>query len=246
MFPGRRGISFLHRLDLERRAYFHCRIMGAQMPTYADSPKTLTARQQRFVEACAAGESASKAARVAGYRDAKNEGYRLAHRPHIQAAIQKRLREALANQEDPMTPEEVIIRLTRRARSSMDPFVGQDEQGRVRLAFDTEEAREAMDTVRHFQRRTIEHADGIEVVEELEVHDALPALRLLGELYGFGEGNLPNTKAPAPSPMPTSPNPDTAKDTPEEARVKLAEILGIPVDILPPADRDPRDYGAKR
>lgn len=200
--------------------------MGDEMPTYADLPKVLTPRQQRFVEACAAGESASKAARVAGYRDPKNEGYRLAHRPHIQAAIQNRLREALSNQEDAMTPEELVIRLTHRARSSMDPFLQENEQGRVQLTFDTEEAREAIDTVHHFQRRTIERKDRVEVIEEIEVYDALPALRLLADLYGLGERKTERSKPPEPD-LPTPP-----PQTREESDVELAKILKIPVSLF--------------
>lgn len=110
--------------------------MGAQMPTSADSPKTLTPRQQRFVAAYVACGNATTAALEAGYRDAKNEGYRLVHRPHIQVAVQKRMNEALAPPGNAITSEQRLLPLTRRARSPMDPPVQVDEQSRGQLPLD--------------------------------------------------------------------------------------------------------------
>lgn len=93
----------------------------------------MTPKRQLFVEAFLgrANMNATKAAELAGYSDAKNEGYRLKQDPEVQEAIKQRL------EEEAMSAREVLYRLAEQARADVDEFL--DEEG----CFDIEKARAA-------------------------------------------------------------------------------------------------------
>lgn len=89
-----------------------------------DLARMLNARQRLFVEYYL-GETnlnAAKAAKAAGYKDPKNEGYRLLHHnPVIRAYIDARLNQVA------MTTSEILYRFAEQARGSIAPFLYYDE-----------------------------------------------------------------------------------------------------------------------
>lgn len=78
----------------------------------------MTLKQQRFIDAYLgiSNGNATDAARRAGYRDAKNEGYRLLRLSEIQEEIERYYRENC------MGPEEVLQRLAEQAKGPGEYF----------------------------------------------------------------------------------------------------------------------------
>ena len=89
------------------------------------APKTLTVKQQRFIEEYCVDFNGTQAAIRAGYsrKTAYNIGHENVRKPEISLAIKKRL-DNLS-----MSTEEALQRLTRFARGSMEDFVRVNEEG---------------------------------------------------------------------------------------------------------------------
>jgi phage terminase small subunit len=78
--------------------------------------RQLTAKQRRFVEFYVQLWNASEAARQAGYNHVSGNSFRLLNLPHIQAAIQQRIKES------GLVSAEVLARLAQQARLNISEF----------------------------------------------------------------------------------------------------------------------------
>lgn len=142
----------------------------------ATAPKKLSAKQQKFVEYYVRLLDATKAARLAGYKDPGQAGYENKKKQDISNAIQRLLREAT------LQPDDVLSRLTLHATSDMLDFV--DDDGGVDISA-VREAQLGM-LIKKFKstRRTINGKDDKEVLVErtveIELYDAQSALVNLG------------------------------------------------------------------
>ena len=132
----------------------------------------LSTKQRLFVEFYLgdAKGNAAQAARLAGYRDAKNEGYRLKRHPDVAAMIEERITEAA------MSADEVMMRLAEHARASMEQFFKISKTGRVTLDF--EKARKAGVL---FLIKSYSNSPKNGVV--IELHDSQAALVQLGKYH---------------------------------------------------------------
>ncbi len=139
-------------------------------------PKTLTPRQKRLVENLAnpKTESVSQAALDAGYSPSTATSliYALVRAPHIQSAVQRRMKRALAHAH--VTPEEVIGRTAENMRTSIDDCL--DKDGR----FDVKKARRtgAIDYLKKVKvtTRTVQSGDDPPaVIEQTEFELLSPA-----------------------------------------------------------------------
>ncbi len=135
--------------------------------------KALNKKEQLFVYEYVTDFNATKAAQRAGYspeneRAAAVQASRMLRKANILRAIE----EFVATKA--MGAEEVLHRLTRIARGTMQPFL--TEGNKVNLH--GEAAYADMDLVRSFQEGTSK------VGAKLELHDKLKALELLGKANG--------------------------------------------------------------
>lgn len=135
--------------------------------------KALNKKEQLFVYEYVTDFNATKAAQRAGYspeneRAAAVQASRMLRKANISRAIE----DFVATKA--MSAEEVLHRLTRIARGTMQPFLA--EGNKVNLH--TEAAYADMDLVRSFQEGTSK------VGTKLELHDKLRALELIGKANG--------------------------------------------------------------
>jgi len=183
----------------------------------------MTNKQQRFVHSYLVSLNATEAARQAGYSDAKNEGYRLLRHQEVANAIAAELKT------HSLAPPEVLTRLSRIARGSMECFVETDDNGDWILTLTSESAQANLDLVKHFKTEKITDAKGREQtrVVSIELHDPLRALILLAKHYE--RAGCPLSSSPAQSPQSMLPPAPTL----QSARETLAQLLDVPVERLP-------------
>lgn len=145
--------------------------------------RKLTPKQQLFVEAYLglANGNATEAARLAGFRQPRQQGSRLLSNVDIAEAIAERLQTA----KDCMRADEVLARITAQARGSIDDFVG--EYGELDLA--KARARRAMPLVKSISPTKWGH--------RLELYSAQTALELLGRYHGLFRDRLEHSIAPS-------------------------------------------------
>lgn len=132
----------------------------------------LTVKQRLFVDAYIgeANCNATEAARLAGYADPKNEGYRLTHRDDIRAAIDQRMRDLTIG------PEEILFRLTAQARGNLKDL--EDENGSLPESTATLTRQQAAIIKKHSVRPG-QHGTAVSV----EIYDAQSALLALAKRY---------------------------------------------------------------
>lgn len=134
---------------------------------------TLSAKQELFVNEYLKCFNATKAAKAAGYseKSAHDIGHETLKKPEIAARIRERLNEAA------MEANEVLYHLAEIARGDFDDLV--DRMGNP----DMEQARAAGKTrlIKKVRQRTITGENSDIAETELEMHDRLRALELLGK-----------------------------------------------------------------
>ncbi len=134
---------------------------------------TLKAKQELFVSEYLKCFNATKAAKVAGYKEtsARQQGSKLLTNPDIASRVQERLREAA------MQADEVLYHLAEIARGDMNDLV--DKSGKP----DINAARENGKTRLIKKIRTVDQKSEVSSYKETEIegHDRLKALELLGK-----------------------------------------------------------------
>jgi hypothetical protein len=138
----------------------------------------LSGRQKLFVEAYLGDAHAvpTKAARMAGYRNPSVAGHRLIRIDKVLAAINGRLQTAA------MGTDEILVRLSAIARSSVSDLIKIDRKGRWRV-----------DAPAVKSSRIVRKLRATRYGDEIEVSDPVAALALLGKFRGMHrqeEGNL--------------------------------------------------------
>lgn len=155
----------------------------------------LTDKEQLFVEYYLQCWDASKAARLAGYKDPGQSGYENKKKQEIQEAIKSRIKEVA------MSADEVLLRLADQARSSMADFLS------VSLETETEEETTISDTgvisktIRRIRRQSarldikkaaklgklhlIKRYNKTDKGISIELYDNQAALQLLGKHLGL-------------------------------------------------------------
>jgi phage terminase small subunit len=134
----------------------------------------LTNKQQVFVEAYLgdARWNATEAARIAGYAEPGQQGYRLLKNVQIAEAVKAAIAERA------MSADEVLLRLAEHARGSMADFLDVAGEG---LDLTKAEAAGKLHLVKKFTRTETLHGGSVGV----ELYDAQAALALLGKHHGL-------------------------------------------------------------
>ena len=147
-----------------------------------DNIDVLTDKQKRFVEQYCIHFNGARAAREAGYSEesAKEIASENLTKPNIKNAIDLKMQELT------MSAEEATIRLTNMGRGSIEPFLDIDEYGRVIVNLANDEARDNIGLIKKIKQTKKEFNDGtiIEIVNEIELHDAKDAILNLLKLHG--------------------------------------------------------------
>lgn len=169
-----------------------------QQPENQEMDRTgvrLTLKQRLFVEFYLgrANGNASKAAKLAGYAEPGQEGYRLLKNAQIQHAISLRVAEAA------MAADEVLARLAAHARGTLDDFL--DEEGRV----DLDGARQAgaLHLLKKYACEEVYEGASLEKLRlvrklRLEMYDAQNALVQIGRHHGLFTDKTDHTSGGEP------------------------------------------------
>ncbi len=141
----------------------------------------MTKRQQLFIHfylADSAGRlNGAAAARRAGYRNPKQDAYRLLLDPDVKAAIDAAMNEAA------MSAAEVLYRLSLIARGSLGSFLyGDDDNVNAALSLDTIAARESIYLVKNLSYGM---SNGERYISHIKLHDPLVALDKLARVHGL-------------------------------------------------------------
>ncbi len=140
--------------------------------TYA-ADKPLTKKEQAFVYEYVKDFNGTKAAQRAGYsEDNPRAASVTASRMLTKANIMRAIRALVS--ERAMSADEVLDRLARIARGTIEPFITKGNA----INLKTVEAQAEIGLVRSFQEGTAK------VGAKLELHDALKALELIGKANG--------------------------------------------------------------
>ena len=141
----------------------------------------LTQKQQLFIDHYLAGESAVRAAELAGYTgeyaSLRVSGSRLLTSANIKQAIAERLRDSA------MPAQEVLARLSQIARGSMDDFVKFDANGNPTVDLQQAKERGALPLVK---RISVTKAGKV----SLELYSAFDALTQLARHYSLFHDEL--------------------------------------------------------
>lgn len=182
----------------------------------ADEPK-LTGKQRMFCEhyiACCF--NATQAARLAGYATGTESirGHELVRNSNVAAYIKQRTAEVA------MGADEVLLRLGRMARGSLEPFIDTGEQLKgdtPHFDLSTPKAIENLHLIKKMKTKSVtrikegseeEAAEGLNIVEiEIEIHDPKDALIQLGRHHKLftdkteheGQVNVGVVRVPAKS-----------------------------------------------
>mgnify|MGYP000314748129 CR=1 FL=1 len=142
----------------------------------------LTEKQRVFVERYCVHFNGAKACREAGYSEetARTMAHENLTKPDISEAINAKLR-VLS-----MSAEEATKRLTDMGRGSIESFLNVDENGRVVIDLSKDEARENLGLIKKIKQTKKEFSEGaiIEIVNEVELHDAKDAILNLLKMHG--------------------------------------------------------------
>lgn len=146
----------------------------------------LTTKQRSFVAAITgpAAGNATKAAKMAGYRDdnymslavTASDTLKL---PNVQEAI------ALTFARKRMTPEWAQERLMEIASASMRNFVSVDDQGKLTVDWKKAAEHGAVGQIREIREKVVEHGEKVEIIDRsFKLHDVVNALRTVLRLSG--------------------------------------------------------------
>lgn len=151
-----------------------------------DVKPTLTARERKFVEEYCVCLVGAEAARRAGY--SQKNARTIAAQNLAKLSIKQAIEEFLT--EEAMGRKEVLHRLARHARGSLEPFLytGDYTPGEApRLDLSTDEARANIDLARKSKTKTVTkigEEEAFEIIEvEIELYDAQAALVHLGRAH---------------------------------------------------------------
>lgn len=144
----------------------------------------LTDQQRRFVDEYLLDLNGAAAARRAGYAEGSDRqtAHRLLTNNYIREAIDARI------SEEAMGKAEVLRRLADQARASLGPFIVSDisRPGGVRLDISTDEAKQAISTLKRLKTKTLFISKGaVQETVEVEMIDAQAALVHLGKAHGL-------------------------------------------------------------
>lgn len=148
----------------------------------------LTLRQRQFVEAIVgpAGGNATKAARMAGYRDDNEKALGVtAHRMLGNARIQEAIGFAYAKLK--CTPEWCMNALYELTGASMSSFITVDEKGRSTIDWIKANEAGALGQIKEYREEghQLPGDEGLVVVKRsIKIHDRLAALQLYFKLIG--------------------------------------------------------------
>lgn len=131
----------------------------------------LTPKQEAFINEYLKSWNATDAARLAGYAFPNVEGSRLLVNPSIKAKIQARLTELK------MGADEVLSRLTTIARGGLSEFLDFAVPGLPMFDFEKAEKANKLGLLKKYKVTK----QGVEI----EIHDSLKALELLGRHHGL-------------------------------------------------------------
>jgi len=153
------------------------------------SPKTLTVKEQAFVEALLIHGNVSRAFREAGYRGAPNEGgYKLVRKPHIAAFVAAARAER--SRQNAITADDVLREVAGLAHSDITHYVI-DDDGNIELAEGAPPgAMRAVSTLKRKVRSFVlgkgEEAQEVkEVSVELKLWDKPASVRMAGSHLGL-------------------------------------------------------------
>ena len=142
----------------------------------------LTEKQRVFVERYCVHFNGAKACREAGYSEdtARTIAHENLTKLDIINAINAKLK-VLS-----MSAEEATKRLSDMARGNIESFLNIDENGRTVIDLSKDEARENLGLIKKVKQTKKEFSDGaiIEIVNEIELHDAKDAILNLLKMHG--------------------------------------------------------------
>lgn len=152
----------------------------------------LTPKERAFLTAYVTnGYNAVRAMEAVGsagsYHAMSGEAQRYLKKPSMQEALQKHW------DAEAMKAQEVFARTARMARSTLDPFIRQTDDGPV-VDLGTESAQANLDRLRKVKtkKRIIPGRDGapdeIEIETEIELHDPKDALKMASKHLGLDKG----------------------------------------------------------
>lgn len=139
---------------------------------------TLTPKERTFLINHLAGETQVRAAEIAGYKQPEKQGWRLAHSPKIQAAMD----EILTAQEMPKL--KVVALLSQHADAAYAPYL-RSRNGRLHIDLDSLIA----DGLGHLIKGVKETRYG----QVVEFYDAQTALVQMGRYHGLFTDNVNNS-----------------------------------------------------
>lgn len=166
--------------------------------------KLLTPRQQAFVRQYFFDFNATRAAKRAGYGGSDASlaviGSQNLKKDHIRQAIRDHL------EENSISIEEIIYRLTCQARASIKDFIRFDQDGK--WIFDIHKATDtgAVDQVEKLVFFTSKKIDGTHKRHlHIKLYNAQNALIQLGKAYGLSQGKLDPLERPEGHPAVSAP-----------------------------------------
>ncbi len=135
------------------------------------------------------GFNARQGAISAGYSEANahNQGYRLTINDDVSPVI------AAGKSAMKATPEEILMRMTRRARGTIEDFITQTEDGSLAYDMTSERAMQSIGNVREIkfmqvrEEKETKHGMSTRIVNkvDLKLHDAMKADEILGKHHGL-------------------------------------------------------------
>lgn len=158
----------------------------------------LTNKEQMFINEYLRCWNGAEAARLAGYspKAAKEIAYENLTKPHIQVAIQSRMKEAA------MSAEETLARISGHARGDISTFLRVNDDGFLNFDFSDDAAKGQLHLLKKVKtkrsRRVVGKGEDAEIWEdesvEVELYDAQKALDMLARYHNLytekdGEGN---------------------------------------------------------
>lgn len=156
---------------------------GSKSEPIKPEDRPLTNKQRVFVEEYLQCWNATEAARKAGYTG-EPETIRVTAcenltKPNIAAYIEKRISEKA------MSADEVLLRLGEIARGSLKPFVRRDQDDEIWPDLTSDAAQDKFHLLKKIKpKRRVGGEPGMEWTEtevELEIHDPMRALELIGK-----------------------------------------------------------------
>lgn len=146
------------------------------------------------------GFNARQAAISAGYAEstAHNQGYRLKINDDISPVI------AAGKEAMKADPDEILMRMTRRARGTIEHFVRQTEDGQLEFDMTTDVAKQNIGNIKEIKFTKIveekpnKHGTSVRTVNriDLKIHDSMKADELLGKHHSLFKETIEHEDGP--------------------------------------------------